>query len=359
MHPPLRIPSDEIHGRIRGLQREMTALGVQGVLIAHRIDLLYFSGCAQNAYLYVPRTGDAILLVRKHAPRAALDSPLLRQRALSSVKDIPDRILEEGCSIPEVLGMAWDVLPVREFRWFRRLLPARLHVDLSRSVHRLRTVKSAWELARMAESARLCEKTLDHMQLRVRPGMSQARLAGLSESFARRFGHGGGVRVRRPKEDDRSSWISGDEDAVSAGPPFSWGFRAVVNGYHAAACRLLDRGFLPGGDRRAADALIDAHERVLSELAPGTSLAAVAAAFVPSAEKAGPKERAECRCSVHGIGLEVREPLEPSSLPPAPGQGVCLVLETRLDTPSGRTLCLQDSLVAGEEGVRPLRSLGG
>ncbi len=359
MHPPPHVPSEEIHGRIRGLQREMTAFGVQGVLIAHRMDLLYFSGCSQNAYLYVPRTADPVLLVRKHGPRAGLDSPLPQQRALSSVKDIPHRILEEGLSIPEVLGMAWDALPVREFRWFRRLLPARVHVDVSRAIHRLRTVKSAWELSWLAESARVCEKTLDHLRHRVRPGMSRTRLAGLSEAFARRLGHGGGVRVRSPSEDDRSSWAFGDEVGVPAGQLFACGFRAVVNGYHAAACRLLGTGSLRGADGRAADALVEAHARTLSDLAPCATLEAVAAAVRLSAgEEADPRRGFGCRCSVHGIGLEVREPLEPSSLPPTRGQGICLVLDTRLDTPSGRTLCVQDTLVAREEGLRPLRSLG-
>jgi len=347
MHPPLRVPPVEIQRRIRELQREMGALGTDAALIAHRIDLLYFSGCAQNGYLYVPREREPVLLVRKHAPRAALDSAIAIQAGLASIREIPERLEGFGLTPPEVLGMAWDALPVREFELFRRLLPSRAHVDVSDAIHRIRALKSAWEVERIGESARVCEKTLDHLRAHVRPGMSDTHLAGLSEAFSRQLGHGGGIRVRQPWEDDRSGWIDGNDGdgAVPGGTPFSCGFRAVVNGYHAAGCRIFEGQ--PGSrrDRPVVRSLREAHARILSRAASGTCPGDV--------ERAARSE--DCSWSIHGIGLEVREPLDTVSSTPIRGRSVCLVLETSVEAPSGRSLRLQDTLVADDEGVRTLR----
>jgi Xaa-Pro aminopeptidase len=332
----------EIQRRIEGLQREMISLGVHGVLIAQRVDLLYFSGCAQNAYLYAPQEGQPLLLVRKHASRAGRDSPLPLQAGLASVMEIPERLAEHGLSPPRVLGMAWDALPVREFELFRKLLPSRTHVDVSDAIHRLRAVKTAWEIERVATAARVCEETLDHLRAHVRPGMSEPHLAGLCEAFARCLGHGGGIRVRHPSEDDRSGWISREEGVVPPGRAFACGFRAVVNGYHAARCRVLGGG--KGSDRdRRVEALENAHRKALSRAATGTSLGDL--------EEAARSVGFEWR--LHGIGLELREPLVTPALRPDPGQGLCLVLETRLEKSSD--LRLQDTLVVCEKGVRRVR----
>jgi hypothetical protein len=344
MHPPLRVPSEEIQRRIGKLQSEMDALGTDAVLIDHRIDLLYFSGCAQNGYLYVPREGGAVLLVRKHAPRAALDSPITLQAGLASIREIPEGLAAFGLTTPEVLGMAWDALPVREFELFRRLLPSRVHLDVSDTIHRIRAGKSAWEVERMAEAARVCEKTLEGLRAHVRPGMSETHLAGLSEAFSRQLGHGGGIRVRQPWHDDRSGWIDGNDAAVPDATPFSCGFRAVVNGYHAAGCRVFEGRSCSRRDRLAVRALGDAHARILSRAASGTCPGDV--------ERAARTEG--CGWSIHGTGLEAREPLDASFSASVRGQSVCLVLETRMETPSGRSLRLQDTLVAGREGVRRL-----
>ncbi|MCF8061205.1 MAG: aminopeptidase P family N-terminal domain-containing protein [Deltaproteobacteria bacterium] len=355
MHQSLRVPPVEIQRRIEGLQREMASLGVHAVLIAHRIDLLYFSGCAQNGYLYVPRGRDPVLLIRKHAPRAAMDSPLAFQAALSSVRDIPEVLAGHGLFPPKFLGMAWDVLPVRELALFRRLIPARAHIDVSGAIHRLRAVKSAWEVERITESARVCKETLDHLRTRAGPGMEETLLAGLSEAFARRIGHGGGIRVRRPSEDDRSGWTACSRGVGPEGTPFTLGFRAVVNGYHAARARVYGsrRGSFPGA--RTADALERFHERVLTGASSGTRPEdLVRAARLAAAQERQRDPHATLRWSLHGIGLELREPFQalPSSV--ETDRSVCLVLRSRVQTSAGLVLCLEDTLVVNAGGVRPL-----
>lgn len=346
----------EIKRRIEGLQQEMVSLGIDGVLVAQRIDLLYFSGCAQNAYLYVPQRDEPILLVRKLLSRAALDSPLPFQASLESIRDIPKLVVEHGLPVPRVLGMAWDALPVREFMFFRRLFRSHAHVDVTDTVHGLRSIKSPWEIDRISRSSRLCENTLDHLETGIRPGMTETHIAGLSEAFARGHGHGGGIRVRHPSEDDRSGWLADERGVVPDRGPFTVGFRSVVNGYHAARARMYGRESGTDVDLRAADTLEAFHESILSRAAECTSVKELEEA----ARQAAPPDKrvnpaVKCHWTIQGIGLELREPIVLAAPPKKMRKGgTCVVLESRTRTPNGRALCIQDTLVVDNLGVRLL-----
>jgi len=49
------IPITEINHRCSQLQKAFQIKGIDGALIVQRVDLLYFSGTAQNGALYIPR----------------------------------------------------------------------------------------------------------------------------------------------------------------------------------------------------------------------------------------------------------------------------------------------------------------
>ncbi len=352
MHDSHRPPQGEIKRRIHGLQREMIPRGIHGVFISQRIDLLYFSGCAQNAYLYVPQRDDPILLIRKHLPRSAIDSPLPVQAGLESISDIPRIISGHGLPMPRVLGTAWDALPVREFVFFRRLFRSRAHVDVSGMIHGLRSIKSPWEIDRVSYSSSICRMTLDHLQTCIRPGMSQTHLAGISEAFARHHGHGGGIRVRHPSEDDRSGWLAGNRGVVPEKGPFTVGFRSVVGGYHAAMSRIYRRECGTGSERRAADSLEAFHVAILSRAAACNSLEELTTTARLITTRTKLSDPAVTCVSIQGIGLELREPVEAiTDMGRMRKGGVCIVLESRTSTLKGRPLCIQDTLVVGAKGV--------
>lgn len=353
MNEPFRVPADEIASRIAALQRILPLHRADGALIAQRIDLFYFTGCAQNAYLYVPAKGDPLLLVRKYAPRAADESPLARQESVESIRQIPDRIRSAYGKTPRVLGLVWDVLPVREFRFFRRLFSSRAYVDLSLAIHRLRSIKSPWETERIEASASLCSITLRHLEQGIRPGMGGTHLEGIAEAFARTHGHGGGIRVRYPEEDNRSCLLASGEDVVPASGPVSVGFRAVQNGYHAerAAMLLLREKLEP--DSITASALAEAHRGVIERAVPGMPLGTLQDLAGTGTDGLQGEGRMEVSC--RGIGLELHEPPDLSETPEeALLPGMCLVLESRLRTHEDRALCVRDTVVVEETGLRIL-----
>lgn len=350
------MPPDEIKRRIHGLQLQMAAAGVHGALITQRMDLLYFTGCAQNAYLYIPRSGEPILLVKKHLSRTSSDSLVPIQKSLESVRHIPKLILKQGHPMPRVLGTTWDALPVREFTFFRRLFRSQVQVDVADKVHALRSIKSPWEIERIASSSRLCKTTLEYLASRVFPGMTETHLEGISEAFARRLGHGGGIRIRHPSEDDRTGWLAGDLGVVPEKGPFTVGFRAVVNGYHASMARIMGRDSGSDADRLAAGLLEAFHRSVLSRAAHCSSLEELTRAAGMIAKKAKHAHPGtECKWTFQGTGLELREPIKRIQIPDTlKGGGMCIVLESSTQIPQGHALCIQDTMVVDAQGGRRL-----
>jgi len=356
MHVSLRVPEIEIEQRIHALQGVLGSTGLHGALIVQRMDLLYFSGCAQNAYLYVPRSGSPLLLVRKHAGRAAQDSPIPTQIPIQSVREIPDRILTASGRSPRVLGLVWDALPVREFRFLRRLFPSRAYVDISETVHRLRGAKSLWERERISVSADLCLETLTHLQVHAFPGMPETALAGLAEAFARQHGHGGGVRVRNPSQDNRSCRLSGCALEIPERGAFSVGFHAAVNGYHASRARIFTPPSLSEDQQRDILALETLHERILQRSASATSTGDVrrsADAEVSRFLRSSPG--LDVHFFFHGIGLEVVEPVfDDQDARSWTDQALCLTIETSGKSPQGPALSLQDTVVLDAKGLHLL-----
>jgi len=356
MHVSLSVPAAEIQQRIDALQGAMASKGIHGALIIQRMDLLYFSGCAQNAYLYVPRSGNPLLLVRKHAGRAAQDSPIPAQIPLQSVREIPERILSVSGRFPRVLGLVWDALPVREFHFLRRLLPSRAYVDISETVHRHRGAKSLWERERISVSADLCLETLTHLQAHAFPRMPETELSGLAEAYARQHGHGGGIRVRDPSHDNRSCRLSGRSLEIPESGAFSVGFHAVVNGYHASRARIFTPPSLSEDRQRDIQALETLHERILQRSGNATStgdLRQSADTELDRFRRSFPE--VEAHFFFHGIGLELMEPVfDDQDASSCIDRALCLAVETSAKPSQGPPLNLQDTIVLDAKGLHLL-----
>ena len=191
-----RVPGGEIDRRIACLQAAMRQRRMDAVFIVQRMDLFYFSGTAQNGYLLVPADREPTLFVRKYFPRAARESAIGRKVELDSVRGLPGRIADIYGKMPAVLGFEFDVLPVREFRFYRELLRPETCVDGSGLIHRVRAIKSAWDIAQLEQAAQLSRRVFEFVRAQIRPGLGATELFGRCETFARQQGHGARLRRR-------------------------------------------------------------------------------------------------------------------------------------------------------------------
>jgi hypothetical protein len=81
------IPFAEINHRCSHLQRIFKKEEIDGVLIVQRVDLLYFSGTAQDGILYVPAEGEPVLFIKRYIPRARKESPLNQIIPIDSLRE--------------------------------------------------------------------------------------------------------------------------------------------------------------------------------------------------------------------------------------------------------------------------------
>ncbi len=101
-----------------------------------RVDLFYFSGTAQNGFLYLPAEGAPLLFIKQSVTRAREESALDRIVDIATVKDVPGRVADIRGRPPVRLAMELDVLPVNEFRFYRGLFKPKECLDGSPLIER-------------------------------------------------------------------------------------------------------------------------------------------------------------------------------------------------------------------------------
>ncbi|MDD1750953.1 MAG: aminopeptidase P family protein, partial [Methanothrix sp.] len=78
-------PKSEIDARIKNFQCLMGDL--DGSILFQSVDMLYFSGTAQDGVVYIPKDGQPAVMIRKSLQRAVQESPL-DVRPLKSLKTL-------------------------------------------------------------------------------------------------------------------------------------------------------------------------------------------------------------------------------------------------------------------------------
>ncbi|HSL61260.1 MAG TPA: aminopeptidase P family N-terminal domain-containing protein, partial [Desulfotignum sp.] len=84
-----KTPAGEISNRIQALKIRMEHAGMGGVFLTHKPDIYYFSGTAQDAYLYVPKEKEPLLFVKRYLPRALAETGIKKVVPVTSITRIP------------------------------------------------------------------------------------------------------------------------------------------------------------------------------------------------------------------------------------------------------------------------------
>jgi len=338
---PFSVPAAEIAQRLLNIQTILQQKGIGGLFIVQRVDLFYFSGTAQNGFLFIPAEGEPLLFIKRYLPRARAESPLKHIVGIESIKEVPGLISDFYGHLPDVMGFEFDVLPVKTFQFYQRLFQGCKCVDGSDLILNLRMSKSDWEIEQLERTAEMSCRTFEYMQTIIRPGLSEMEFAGMYETFARRLGHGARLRVRDFLTEGypwhvlsgKNGGMVGLLDSPASGAGTSAAFPCgggsktlapnepimvdlgfVLNGYHMDETRMFAIGSIPAHALKACRAAIEIHNAVLEAVKPDMTVAAL---FQCSLKTAGSLGYAEpflgppgLKVSFigHGIGLELIEP---------------------------------------------------
>ncbi len=335
-----KTPEQEITNRIFCLRQKMENQNIQALFLTHKPDIFYFSGTAQDCYLYISLEHDPVLFVKRYYPRAKQESCLKNIYQIDSIKSIPEKIQNLDLKLPARCGLAFDVVPVRDFNFYQTLFNTAEFMDCTPIINECRQIKSSYEIGQIKKTGILSEKTFAYIKANIRPGISEMEFAGEFETFARRFGHSGILLNRHYRADGfpfhllsgENGGFAGSLDSPCCGTgtsithPYGAGakiiqrnepilidFGSVLNGYHMDETRMFAMASMDKEAMDASKAAIEILYSIVSLMKPGIVMGDIFDHSLQLAKQLGYEEQflglpdLKSIFIGHGIGLELVE----------------------------------------------------
>ena len=381
-------PEAEQLSRITGLQKKLAKSHIDGVLILQKADMFYYSGTAQQGWLYIPESGEPLLMIFKDYSRAKEESGINRVVPLVSPKKIPETIASFGYSIPKNMGLELDVLTANLYFLFQEIFSDSNIIDISFQIRMQRAVKSDYEIDLMRKASRMADKVAAKVPDLIREGMTEIKFAGLLEAYARSLGHQGLIRMRMWDNDLFYGHImagpgaavpscfasptggKGVNPSIAQGPGFNTikrnepilgDYVFVLNGYISDHTRIFSLGNLPEDLLRAHDAMLEIQERVKLTALPGSVTGDLYDMMMSEACVKGYKDcfmgagERRIRFTGHGIGLELDEfPFIAKDQKLTLEKGMIIALEPKAVFPEKGVVGIENSLLVTDKGLESL-----
>lgn len=386
--PGVTTPVSELQNRFEKLQTALTEKKVDGALIVQKTDLFYFSGTAQQGWLYVPATGQPLLMIFKEYDRACSDSALANIVPLVSAKKIPACLAEHGHTPPATIGMELDVLPVNLYRQYCAVFPESKTVDISTEIRLIRAVKSSYEIDKLKRAAYFSDKVAEKVKDLLVPGKTEVALAGELEGYARSLGHQGIVRMRMWGGELFYGHLMAGADAavpsylasptggqgVSAFVGQGAGFKTIkahepvlvdyvfaLDGYLSDHTRIFTIGDLPDTLVAAHDAMLEIQAAVKDKARPGVLTGELYDFMISLARDKGYEKHfmgvgdRRIRFTGHGIGLELDEfPFIAKGQKLPLVEGMIIALEPKTIFPGVGVVGIENTHLVTERGLQSL-----
>ncbi|WDP90247.1 MAG: aminopeptidase P family protein [Desulfobacter sp.] len=334
------IPEEEILFRIDSLKQRMAGAGLDAVFITHRPDYYYFTGTGQEAWLYVPLDHEPRVFVKRYLPRAVRECPFDNIIPVRSVTEIPDIIRDSHGRLPGKMGLAYDLVPVKDFKFYQSLFYGTAFMDATPLIEACRSIKTEYEIRVMEGVAEVCSQVFAFASANLAPGERETDFAGRMEAFARTLGHSGQIQMRHYRAEGFTGHITSGASGglpgalpspvCGTGPctayPFGAGpkpieenepvlidFVTMVNGYHMDEARMFALGKIDSRAEAAGLAAIEILEGLRAAMKPGVPIRQIFREAVELAGQTGFSDQFlglpgdKSRSVGHGIGVELVE----------------------------------------------------
>ncbi len=188
-----KTPASELRDRMERfrLRMERENPSWEFATIFGRTNQFYFTGTMQDGVLLIPRNDEAVLWVRRSLERAEDESLFPDIRPMKSYRDAAAGM----AACPKTVHVEAETVPLALLERFRKYFPFTATASLDAQAAKVRSVKSAYELAILERAGGIHRHVLeDCVPAMLREGMSEAELGG--EVFSRlvREGHHGIAR---------------------------------------------------------------------------------------------------------------------------------------------------------------------
>lgn len=381
-------PVAEQQSRIVALQERLGENKVDGVLILQKADLFYYSGTAQQGWLYIPVHGEPLLMIFKDYQRAKEESGINQVVCLIGPKEIPSTLSDFGYGMPKNLGLELDVLTANQYLLFQKIFFNSNIFDISLQIRMQRAVKSEYEIGLMRQSSHMADKVAAKVRDIIEKGMSEIQFAGLLEAYARSLGHQGLIRMRMWDNDlfyghimagpaaAVPSCFASPTGGMGVNPSIAQGsgfnlikknepilvdYVFALNGYLSDHTRIYCFGNLPDDLLSAHDAMLEIQENVKKKAIPGSVSGQLYEMMMSQAHAMGYKDNfmgtgdRKIRFTGHGLGLELDEfPFIAKGQTLELEKGMVIALEPKVVFPEKGVVGIENSLLVTDNGLESL-----
>jgi Xaa-Pro aminopeptidase len=340
-----RMPEAEMlsrHAKCRAALADL-APDAGGLLVFSRLALYYLTGSWANGVLWLPVSGEPVLLCRKGRGRAVLESPLATILSFRSFGDIVPLCEKAGSPLTPVCaaeqgGLPWNLADMLVSR-----LPGIRFVPGDEALARAQARKSEWELHKLRLcGARHAKGLMETVVPRLHPGMTEREIALACWDAFFDLGHQGQLRMGGYGEEiflghvaagDSANYpsvfngpvglrgehpampLSGDAGTVwKTGEVLTLDVGFTLEGYHTDKTQIYFAGKardIPDAARRGHDFCMRVQRALAERLRPGAIPSELYALAMDMTEKEGMAEgfmglgENKVRFLGHGIGLTI------------------------------------------------------
>ena len=301
--------------RIAALRRKLTRAGLHGLLVTHLPDVRYLCGfTGSSAAFAVTRRAARLFTDGRYTAQAEEEVQAAR---VEIVPGFPAAAAVQWMAAQhgvETAGFDAARTTVADLARLKAALPARLRRGLlsplpAPFVEALRMIKDDDELAILAQAALLGCELFDHMLAFIRPGIAETDVAAELEHQARLLGAEGMSFDTIVASGPRSALPHGR--ATNQPLPrrgfLTLDFGVILKGYCSDMTRTVFLGKPNIGERNTYQAVFEAQQAAVDQIAPGISCAEVDEAARSVLRREGLAE-AFSHSTGHGVGLEIHEP---------------------------------------------------
>lgn len=188
-----KVPFTELATRLKRFIAIMDAQNPAWELtvIFSKINLYYLTGTMQDGMLLVPRSGEAVLWVRRSFERALNESLFPTIKPMDSFRDAAAGL----GPMPSVLHLETEVIPLAFLQRFQKHFPVQEVMPVDAEMAYLRSVKSDYEINLMRKSGELHRIVLEErVPGLLHEGMSEVDLVGTLYAQMLQEGHHGVAR---------------------------------------------------------------------------------------------------------------------------------------------------------------------
>ena len=375
--------STELKIRRDKIRRLMLQQGIDALIIATNVNMIYANGAMVSGYLYIPLNAPSILFVKR--PNNVVGEHVMPIR---KPEQLPELIAQCGLPMPTKLALEGDELTYREYLRLAACFPNVEVVPCATSlVREARSIKTEQEVELFRRSGKMHAQAYAKIPSLYRAGMTDSELSIEVERLMRQSGCLGIFRVfGQSMEIFMGSLLAGDNAAVASPYDFALGGEGLhpslpggangtllkegesfmvdmagnYYGYMSDMSRVYAIGSLSQEAYKAHQVCIDIQNEIADHVKPGVVCESLYQMALERVRRAGFADyfmgvEQKARFIGHGVGLEINEsPVIASRISTILEPGMVFALEPKIVLPGVGPLGIENTWVVTAEGVEKL-----